>query len=280
MRKMDTILFCTSFIPSSRHPTAVDGIERWRKWIDYYSKRMELFGADRLIVIDDGSPIENLQLPVAVVSADGILPSDLPAGVVLFRFDEHLGRSSMYRFPGWWRSFSFAAELSRAYGFRKFIHIESDAYVISQRLVHYIRNCDQGWTSFVQAHFRTRLARLLYPRDPQLGFWASARMKSAYLLNPAPLAEPALQVICEDCFTLLERIWRLGPEYWRSELAAERDLPFSHLERRFIGDRYGEMGLSDYPTDVDFVSQSRVEWAFENRLTPDPTAPSGIYKAL
>ena len=265
---MDSLLFCTSYIPSSPR-SAGDGIERWRKWLAYYSARMELFGADRLVLIDDCSPIENLQLPVTILSADGRLPEVLPTGVLLFRFEEHLGRSSIFQFPGWWRSFCFAAEISRAYRVRKLIHIESDAYVISHRLADYIRRCDRGWTTFVQAHFRTRLARLLFPRDTGQTLWGSFRMKSAYLVNPAPLAESALQVICEDEIVALQHIWQRGLAYWGMSHLAEASLPFTHLERSFIGDRYGEMGVANYPTDVDFVAQSRLDWCFEDRLIPE-----------
>lgn len=276
----ETLLFCTSYIPSSSNEVVADGVERWRRWIDYYSQRMELFGADRLVVIDDGSPLENLRLPVTILAADTPLPRELPPGVVLFRFSEHLGRSSMYCFPGWWRSFSFAAALNRVYNFRKIIHIESDAYVLSERLADYMKSCEQGWISFVQGHYRSRFTRLRFPRRAEQSFLESVRMKSAYLIRPAPLAETALQVLCEDAIPALLHLWHQGPACWQAQLMAEQRLPFTHLERRFIGDRYGEMGLVDYPTDVDFVSQARPEWEFSSRLTTEPSVLSATRRAF
>ncbi len=262
---MEALLFCTSYLsPSS--PSG--GVERWRKWIEYYSQRKEIFGADRLVLIDDGSSFEHLQLPVTILSAETEIPTTLPEGIILFRFDQHLGRESMYQFPGWWRSFSFAGELAQRCGARKLIHIESDAYVLSHRLAEFIRSCNEGWTSFLQAHYRSRLARIRFPRGATQSFLAGLRMKAAYVANPEPLAESALQVICNEQILNLQQMWRRGAAFWGLPLLAEKNLPFTHLERKFIGDRYGEMELAHYPTDADFVSQARLEWRFDRCLTP------------
>ena len=273
---METLLFCTSYLSSSPHCAA----ERWRKWIEYYSQRMELFGADRLVLIDDGSSLEDIQLPVTILSADRLLPSELPQGVVLFRFEQHLGRSSMYHFPGWWRSFSFASEVARIWRVGKLIHIESDAYVISRRLADYIRDCDQGWTTFYQAHYRSRFARVLFPRDTTQSRWASLRMKGSYVIRPVPLAESALQVICGDEIASLRQLWQRGVAYWGLPLLAEQELPFTHMERRFVGDRYGEFGYQHYPTDVDFISQARAEWCFDGELMAERKVVAPRGKAL
>ncbi len=269
MRENGTLLFCTSYIPSVADPSGFGGLARWRKWIDYYTDRKLQFGADRFALIDDGSPLENLSLPVTIVSADRPLPEELPSGVLLFRFEAHLGRHSMYRFPGWWRSFTFASELQRAYRFRKLIHVESDAYVISPRLAAHLKALDQGWTAFLQAQYRSRLARWRYPRAASLTPWENLKQKISYSLKPAPIAESAIQVICADYFKQLAELWSAGPEFWGREMMAEAVLPFSSVDSRFIGNRYGESSDA-YPAGVDFVTQARTSWDFTAELTAAP----------
>jgi hypothetical protein len=74
------------------------------------------------------------------------MPKELPNDLLMFTFPEQLGRSSMFCYPGWWRSFTYAVKIAQLYGFDKIIHIESDAYVCSQRLSDYIHSINCGWT--------------------------------------------------------------------------------------------------------------------------------------
>jgi hypothetical protein len=42
----------------------------------------------------------------------------------------------------------FAAEYAEKYGATKIIHIESDAFLISERIQEYVNNLEQEWTTF------------------------------------------------------------------------------------------------------------------------------------
>lgn len=231
-RETRSFLFCTSYI----HPEDADhSAERWRKWLRYYSGCYRRMGAERVFIIDDGTPRDDLALPAAVLPADGELPPTLPDGPVVWRFAEHLGRQSLCVFPGWWRSFSFASRLALKYAYDKVIHIESDAYVLSDRLMAYLRETTDGWTA------------LWCPRYDR--------------------PESCIQIICRDSLRKLWAYHRAGPALWFKERGtrgfAEYMLPFTHVEKRFQGDRYGE-SRRDYPQTADFVCQARLEMMFDS----------------
>ena len=135
---MSAFIFCTSFIDE------LNTVKRWECWLEYYGKHREALGADRLFLIDDGTPAETNTLPLTVVSADEPLPVELPSGNVMFRFGSHLGRKHVGCFPGWWRSFTFSYFVAQHYGFDKIIHIESDAFVLTRRMMDYIESLRQG----------------------------------------------------------------------------------------------------------------------------------------
>lgn len=227
----DSFIFCTSYIVDS-----ADSQERYRKWLAYYDEMKPRFGAARIFLIDDGSALKNIPGALSVVDADQRLPARLPDGPVMFRFDQHYGRKSISVYPGWWRSFSFAARIAARYGYRKAIHCESDAYVTSERMMNFMAGLDEGWTTFWCQRW---------------GF-----------------PETALQVIAGRQLSKLRAFHDLGEDFWFTDLGkagfAEHILPFTQVNRHFIGDRYGEY-MEDYPDDADFVCQAVPSMQFQNR---------------
>ena len=212
---------------------------RWEKWLRYYSERKSLFGAERVFLIDDGSVPEHVPSGVAVISADLPLPDTLPAGPVMFRFDKRYGRSSVLEFPGWWRSFAFSSQIADKYGYSKMIHCESDAYVIGRRMAAYMKNLTTGWTAF----------------------WCPMY----------EFPETNVQVICGEAIGEVRTLYEDGEALWRCLGHAEAVLPFTHVEKSFVGDRYGEKS-DDYPADADFVCQATNNMTFEAQLRPPETS--------
>ena len=125
---MRTFIFCTSFILNQDNNLSS---ERWERWIQFYYERKELFGAERIFLIDDATPVENIPADIHVINAESPLPEELPDCLVMFRFDQHYGRHSIGIFPGWWRSFTFSSQIAEKYSFSKIIHCESDTFIIS-----------------------------------------------------------------------------------------------------------------------------------------------------
>jgi hypothetical protein len=216
---------------------------RWKRWITYYSRRKELFGAERIFLIDDGSAREDIPPEIHAVDADGPLPDELPEGIVMFRFEQHLGRQSNERFPGWRRSFVFAHSVSEKYAFQKIIHIESDAFVLSERMARGIKELSTGWTAF---------------ECRSCGF-----------------AETALQVICRDAFPMLEQLRARGSDFWNEAALPEHTFPFTAVDGRFVGDRYGDF-RPDHPWRADYVCQARPYMRFEDKLKPASPKPGGL----
>jgi hypothetical protein len=214
-----SFVFCTSYFQEGGPGPA----ERWQRWLDYCHAQQEALGAERIVLIDDGSPRQLINVPVEIIDAEKSLPHSLPKGPVLFRFDRHLGRPAVFRFPGWWRSFTYAYWIATTYGYPKIIHLESDAFIMSERMKKYIKSLKSGWTAF----------------------WCPRYERP----------ESAVQVICEDSFPSLEEYFYAGPEYWSGDICAETTLPFTRVDRTFIGDRYGEY-TPEIPDDADYIAQT------------------------
>jgi len=234
---MKNIIFCTSFIRDS------DAWEsRYQRWLDYY-KNIPI-NAVKKILIDDGSPF----LP----SADIIntIPHDAPLDLnqdenLIIRFDNNLGRQNVSTYPGWWRSFLHSVKIAKALGADKIIHIESDAYILSQRLVDFINQTESGWHVLWTQRYK-------FP-------------------------ETAIQVICSDQFELVEKFQDAHPGLVFPDIA-ERVLPFTAIQKQFKGDRYSEFKKNrgifrsrkfdriplfqreffwePIPVDADFVTQT------------------------
>jgi hypothetical protein len=100
---MRALIFCTSHIDSNPG--------RYQDWIDYYT---DFFAADdgvNFLMINDGPYEHELT----------------PRGVRIMVFPEHLGRKSVWVFPGWKRSFRQGLIEGRKY--ECVAHIESDCYI-------------------------------------------------------------------------------------------------------------------------------------------------------
>ncbi len=197
---MKSLVFCTSY---SR--TAESWHLRYARWIDYYSQ-LEIDQAT-LVLVDDASPYVPPTDQVRLVNDAQALSAsaDLPQ---LLRFDQHMGRSSTYQMPGWWRSFLHSVNVAKAIGAHKIIHIESDAFVLSKALLDHLTGLTTGWTALWTPRYN--------------------------------MPESAIQVICEDQFEKMDQLQRRPLHEWDG-LEAEKILPFTEVNRQFKGERYGEL---------------------------------------
>jgi predicted O-methyltransferase YrrM len=209
-----TLVFCTCFAPD---PTVWR--LRYRRWVEALLESNLHF--DQLLIIDDGSP----QLPnwsdTQLVEQNTNYSID--KRILLYHFSVRLGRPSSMNFPGWYRSFTFSSSFAQLNGFSKIIHIESDAYLVSESMVQYFNSFCDGWAA------------------P----WCARQFRP----------ESAIQVIAGDSIPAFHA-WA-ATEY--SEIVNknhENAIPFSKILWEFVGDRYGEY-LSFVPRDADWVAQSR-----------------------
>ena len=200
---------------------------RYRRWIDYYSR---VFPSEYLFLIDDGSPFVPPDCDVRVNENIEFLAIGQTA--TIYRFRSRLGRSSAFNYPGWFRSFTFSIEIAKKLSLSKIIHIESDAYILTRRALDYLTNTNTGWTVF------------WCPR------WS--------------FPETALQVICSDQFHALEALQKKSYSAF-SNRPVERLLPYTRVEKRVFGNRYGEYRLR-VPSYADFAVQVNERTVFKSEL--------------
>jgi hypothetical protein len=190
---------------------------RYHRWLTLY--RQIPLEHDAIFMFDDASPHRPDDPDVRVVDA---LPDALaPGGVYLYRFAEHLGRDEVEAFPGWWRGFAFSLDVAERYAFEKILHVESDAYLLSGELVDYLNALDTGWTALWCPHYR-------FP-------------------------EVNVQIICRDRFAELRAATARAFTNGCRQMP-ELTLPFTHVEKSFVGDRYAEY-LDEIPADADYATQ-------------------------
>lgn len=212
-----TLVFCTSFVGAS--PRAEDIWRfRYRRWLDAILSSDLTY--DQILLVDDGSPTLPDWPDVVPLT---FLPPDPPRErVVLFHFRNNLGRAAVYDYPGWFRSFTFVATYAQAYGFERIIHIESDAYLISSRIQQYCNEVEDDWVTFLGP-------RHDYP-------------------------ETAIQVIAGRSLALYYDTCARPYEDFAGK-AIEEMLPFTRVERGFLGDRFGEY-LTYVPQEADWTTQA------------------------
>ena len=212
-KPLRTLLFCTSFCSDEAAWRS-----RQRRWLDHHlALPLE---HDAVFVIDDASPFVPADPDVRVLDA---LPPTLSGEprAYFYRFATHEGRIGLTGHRGWWRSFLFSLEIARAYGFERIVHVESDAFLLTRRIVDRINATADGWTAFW---------------CPQYG-----------------VPEPALQVIAHDQFDAMAAVGALGLDALTKALA-ELTIPFTRIDRGCAGNRYGE-SRSRIPGYADFACQ-------------------------
>ena len=197
---MKSILFCTSYMGDE-----ASWQRRYKPWLQYYSRHR--LGVENIVLIDDGSPFTPTQREIHCLEADSAIPVDLPHSFIA-RFNQRLGRSSLLCYPGWWRSFLHSVSIARQLNADKIIHIESDAFILSEDLLQHIRRINSGWTCLWSPHYK--------------------------------IAESAIQVICADQYHKFDTL-RHTPQSELDGNLAEDLLPFTHVEKSFKGDRYGDI---------------------------------------
>ena len=137
---MKTLVFCTAWSTS---------IDRWHnlfgRWINHLENSELEY--DQILMIDDGSPILPEWDGITIIN-EGDMPEHCEDYAVIYHFKENLGRGEELEYPGWYRSYMFAAEWAEKYGFDKIVHIESDAFLISERITTYVNGLENEWTTF------------------------------------------------------------------------------------------------------------------------------------
>jgi hypothetical protein len=210
---MKTLIFCTAYANSEE---AWD--TRYARWLRGITKSNIKY--NQVLLVDDGSESSPNWPSLDVIEEGSEVQSD--EEIVLYKFRSRLGRLGTFDFPGWYRSFCFAAEYAERGGFSKAVHVESDAFVISERLVNYINGLEDGWTSM----------------------W----------IHRWSMAESGVQIIAGASMATWKE-FSCVPYSTRAGHIFEHYIPFTANAKQFVGDRYGEFSTS-IPRDADWAMQT------------------------
>ncbi len=213
---MKTLLFIPMFLGHNK----IDG-EPWlvrnKKWIDYYIPLKEKLGYTEIFIVDNASNEDNLN-----EFKEYIKKYESVCEITIMEKKIHLPRLSILTYPYWYRAFAEAANYGIIFDFDKIISIDSDVFLFSDRICTYIKNTNTGWNTFwCQMH----------------GF-----------------PESTIEIIGRDKFHEMDEFMSEGYLKFYPTLPAETQIPWTHVEKSFIGDRYGEKNLPQDPS-WDYAGQ-------------------------
>ena len=216
---MKTLLFCTGYSTSD-----LEWEKRWRRWYNHHKQVGLQF--DQLLIVDDGSP----ELPGwsdTRVIYDLDRPWFANKDIVIYRYEDNLGiDGGAFSVPGLYRGFQTASRYMQEYGFDKLLNIESDSYILSKRMIEYINNIDKSWTAFWEPKFKV----------PELGINIAAGAGLTKWFNTTN---------------------KNYSEY--NGLMLETEFDFDHVEKGFVGERYGER-CQVLPSGIDYACQIGQDW--------------------
>lgn len=208
------------------------------KWhLEYYRNIKEELGLKEFILVDNGSDLEalsELNAPIYDSKLDQVfIPHHGSNDIKIYRFENHLERVGIVEYPYCWRNMYFLATwiIHRCHrDIDKIFICDSDAFVVSKKLAHFIRDLESGFTAMWSEHHRF------------------------------PASE--LSILCKDRFIDFINWTKEKPWGVRSaeKIPLEVALPYSSIQMQFVGDRYGEFsstGLAQ-TSEMDFYAQARM----------------------
>jgi hypothetical protein len=142
----------------------------------------------------------------------------------IVRFPIRYNRTNLLDNLYGWRAVYFCREMFRTFEFDKVIFVESDFLVRSARMWEWIDGISDGWQTVFCPKYR--------------------------------FAESAFQVIT-PCREFME--FTAGDFRQYNGRVMEETLPFTHVNRDLVGDRYSESGIEGIPEGADFVAQTSLD---------------------
>lgn len=207
---MKTVLFSPCYLEGQDWQKN-DRLERNIRYIDYYSEHQREFGFEKIALLDNGS---------SQAKIDELFSKIKYPHLVDFKTAENLKCLIPNGYSYVWRGLYYADDLIKK-GYKKIINIDSDVFVLTQKMAHYIRDLRTGWN---------------VP-------WS----------NKWEFPESSINILCHNAFPIFYDFIQT-PYMNRVGDIMERVVPFTHVERAFKGDRYGEEFLP-ITDDMDYYGQ-------------------------
>jgi hypothetical protein len=137
----------------------------------------------------------------------------------------NLKRGEHFDYPYVWRYYFYLSNLFIYYAYDKILIIEDDTFILSQRLADYVREKKTGWTAMWCPRYE-------FP-------------------------ECNLQILCRDSFGVYEEFTR-GNFMKMNGKCFETTAPFTHVEKGFHGNRWGEERIEP-AQDADYYCQTPLD---------------------
>lgn len=178
----------------------------------------------------DGSLIENSEVLLVDNGSDlGRLKefeqfaSTLKTKVTIIPCHVHIPRASHREYEYWYRAFRVALVYAMENNFDKIVHIDSDVYVLNKKLCNYINGLDSGWNTF----------------------WCKRH----------GFPESTFQIIVKDQFMSALKFFTIDYLKIFGKDDAENVIPFTNVNKEFVGDRYGELD-AEQTSEMDYYCQT------------------------
>lgn len=214
-------------------------LERNLRYLEYYRKLKLELGFSEFMLFDNASDMKLIQkLGLSLVAASPFVTIN-NAGrepvsaknisvwksedITMFRFDDRLTKNpqKINDYPYCWRALY---SLSFAFNYDKLIGIDSDGFVLTKRMAKYIKEANSGWVSF------------FCPRHQ--------------------FPDTSISIINRDAFSVYDAYTAIPWEN-RCGRLMEKDVPFTHVEKGFVCDRFGEIYPRPEQTpDKDYWGQA------------------------
>lgn len=147
-------------------------------------------------------------------------------GFSYHRCDVHIARKASHAYGYWYSALAIAARYAIDHGYEKIIYIDTDMYPLTSEICEYTKNLKSGWTG------------LWCPRHnfPETNF---------QIIGPDQL---------ENFYNHMSRDFLV----YYPEGMAETNIPWTHVEKGFKGDRYGELAEKQ-TSDMHYYGQYGME---------------------
>ncbi len=204
---MKTALFTFTYLHGM--DGQVSRLERAKKFLKYYTPLANRLGFDDIIISDNGGSQEQLHEVIAL------------SPTIRFICNPLMFRGEHWDYLPCWRQ-QYDVQCAIDLGYDKIIILDDDAYLLSDRVLTYVKQLKTGWTSFY---------------CPKHNF-----------------PEAAISVLCRDAFSRFEAFTSIPYTHWNGKAPMELLMPYTHVEKDFNIDRFGEDNLPQMP-DMDGYCQ-------------------------
>ena len=184
---------------------AENGVRRHEKWLDFIIPLKDKLGYDEIFFVDNASSNENFQKLKQKHPCIGN-PRSL---IKVHRCDVHIPRKAQNAYGYWYSALAIAAKYALDNNYHKILYLDTDMYPLTDRVCEYAKSLTSGWT----------------------GMWCPRHN----------FPETNFQIIGPDKLQEFHQHMSRDFLVYYPEGMAETCIPWTHVEKGFSGDRYGEM---------------------------------------